>query len=272
MADAEEGPDPALQPVPDRTGVMARNEQAWEDWGTIDPLWAVVTAGDKKHGRWDVDEFFRSGQATIDSLLQEGAAYGVPARAGRALDFGCGVGRLTRALGAYVPEVLGLDVSGSMIERAVALNAGRTGVDFAVHRDADLHVIGDDCMDVVCSLLVLQHIPSVALIENYLREFVRVLAPGGFLFVNLPVDVPVADPTWRSRLRPRTRLSRLLRGLGVSPAFLYRHLNWHPDMPMTEIPVERVRSILEASGARILESRVVDEGDGVDQGLYLVTC
>jgi SAM-dependent methyltransferase len=272
MADVEQEPDPALQPVPDRAEIMAKNEQAWEDWGKVDPLWAVVTAGGKQHGHWDLEEFFRSGQEAIDSLMQEGAAFGLPGRSDRAMDFGCGVGRLTRALEGHVVNVLGLDVSSSMIEQAIVLNSGRTGIDFAVHRGTDLLAFEDDSVDVVCSLLVLQHIPSIPLIENYLREFVRVLAPGGFMFINLPVGVPSPNRSLRDRLRPRTRFFKLLRRLGVSPALLYRHFNWSPDMPMTALPVERVISILSASGGRILESRVVDEGGGVDQGLYLVTC
>jgi SAM-dependent methyltransferase len=272
MASPERAPDPAVPAAPERPEVIARNERAWEDWGTVDPLWAVVTAGDKQHGGWDLEEFFRSGQATIDSLMEEGAGYGVPSHAGRALDFGCGVGRLSRALSAHVDQVRGVDVSSSMIEQAVALDTGASGIEFAVHRGTDLHTVEDDSQDVVCSLLVLQHIPSPVLIENYLREFVRVLAPGGFLVVNLPVRVPAPDRSLRARLRPRTRFYGLLRRLGVSPAYLYRHVNWSPDMPMTALPMERVRSILTESGGRILESRIVEDEGGVDQGLYLVTC
>jgi SAM-dependent methyltransferase len=272
MASVEHEPGPSGQLIPDTSAVMAKNERAWEDWARIDPLWAVVTASDKKHGRWDLDEFFRSGQDTIDSLIEEGAAYGVPAHCGRALDFGCGVGRLTRALGTHMTHVLGLDVSGLMIEQAMVLNSGRSGIEFAVHRDADFHVIEDNSLDIVCSLLVLQHIPSIALIENYLREFARVLAPGGFLFMNLPVGVPSPDLSLRGRLRPRTRFPTFLRRLGVSPALLYRHFNWNPDMPMNALPIERVRSILTEAGGRVLESRVDDDGGGVYQGLYLVTC
>ncbi len=272
MEFSDREPNAALQPVPDESDVIATNEQAWEDWGRVDPLWAVVTASDRKHGHWDLEEFFSSGQDTIDSLMAEGVRHGVPARSSRAVDFGCGVGRLTRALGTYATQVIGLDVSSSMIEQAIDLNSGRSGLEFVVHRDTDLHVIDDDSQDIVCSLLVLQHIPSIPLIENYLREFVRVLAPGGFLFVNLPVRVVVPDLSLRAKLRPRTRFYGLLRRLGVSPRFLYRHFNWNPDMAMNSIPMERVRSILTASGGSILESRVVEEDGGVEQGLYLVTC
>jgi len=264
--------DPKLQPVPGRSEIMAKNEKAWEDWGKVDPLWAVVTRSGKEYGHWDIAEFFRTGREGIDSLMAEGAAYGVPTRVGNALDFGCGVGRLTRALGAHVDSVLGLDVSNAMIDRAVELNVEQPRIAFSVHRDSDLHGIGDDSLAVVCSLLVLQHIPSVPLIENYLREFVRVLSPGGFMFVNLPTRVVEERKSLRGTLRPRTRVLSLLRRLGVGPVFLYRRFNWSPDMPMTAIPSERVISVIVASGGRILESRVVDEGDGVCQGLYLVTC
>jgi len=272
MAFVGRDPDPEVRSIPHQSEVMARNEQAWEDWGRVDPLWAVVTASDKEHGRWDLEEFFTSGQNTIESIMGEGRRYGVPTQADRALDFGCGVGRLTRALGTFATHVLGLDVSSSMVDQANTLNAGRSALTFAVHRDADLHLIEDSSQDIVCSLLVLQHIPSTPLIENYLREFVRVLAPGGFLFINVQVRVPVPDLSLRAKLRPRTRFYDFSRRLGVSPGFLYRHFSWSPEMPMTAIPVERVTSILTAAGGTILESRVVEDEGGVDQGMYLVTC
>jgi hypothetical protein len=40
---------------------------------------------------------------------------------------------------------------------------------------------------------------------------------------------------------------------------------------MTTFPVDRVRDVLETSGGRVLESWVVDDGGGVDQGMYLAT-
>ena len=137
---------------------VAANRQAWEDWARVDPLWAVVTAPGQQNGQWDVEEFFASGRATIDSLWSQSRSSGLPVDRRRALDFGCGVGRLSRALGAHVDHVLGLDISASMIASAKEHNAAYPNLDFAVHDDVDLRGFEDGSFDVVCSLLVLQYI------------------------------------------------------------------------------------------------------------------
>ncbi|HEX8929982.1 MAG TPA: class I SAM-dependent methyltransferase, partial [Actinomycetota bacterium] len=54
---------------------------------------------------------------------------------------------------------------------------------------ADLAIFGDDRFDLVCSLLVLQHVrPGYA--RAYLREFLRVLRPGGVLVGTDGTDTP----------------------------------------------------------------------------------
>ena len=47
---------------------------------------------------WDPDEFFAYGRAEIDDVLVRLADLGLRRGNRRALDFGCGVGRLTQAL------------------------------------------------------------------------------------------------------------------------------------------------------------------------------
>jgi len=177
-----------------------RNRRAWEDWGKVDPLWAVLTEPGRRGGRWDLGEFLASGKDVVDGIWSRGAAFGVPAGTATGLDFGCGAGRLTRAMARHVTTVTGVDIAESMIAQARRLNADLPSCSFATHRAEDLRAFGDRTFDVVMSLLVLQHLPSVQLIETYLAEFVRVLAPGGLLAVQLPTFVPPpAPPTLRSR-------------------------------------------------------------------------
>jgi 2-polyprenyl-3-methyl-5-hydroxy-6-metoxy-1,4-benzoquinol methylase len=101
---------------------LRRTRDAFEDLGQRDPLWAVLTATGKAGGRWDEAEFFQTGQVTIRALLNRLASLGLAPPRGRALDFGCGVGRLTQALAEYGREIVGLDIAASMVERARALN------------------------------------------------------------------------------------------------------------------------------------------------------
>ena len=61
-------------------------------------LWAILTEPSKWFGRWDEGEFFETGVKQIAGVMETIQSLGIDVARGRALDFGCGVGRLTQAL------------------------------------------------------------------------------------------------------------------------------------------------------------------------------
>lgn len=156
----------------------------WEAFGEQDPLWAVLSAPGTTSGRWDIEDFFASGERYVRSLFDQMRALGLAVPSGRALDFGCGVGRLTRALTAYFDECVGVDVAESMIDRARGFDeAGDCR--FIVNRSSDLALFDSNSFHFVGSFLVLQHM-SEELAKRYIAEFVRVLLPGGLGAFQIP--------------------------------------------------------------------------------------
>src|SRR5262245_28206292 len=86
-----------------------------------DLSWPVLTAPAARHGGWRPDRFFETGKAEIETLIDSTPALnGVPRR--RALDFGCGVGRLTQALCDHFVECVGVDISAEMLRLAEVFN------------------------------------------------------------------------------------------------------------------------------------------------------
>jgi len=146
----------------------------------------VLSHADKRGGRWDAAEFLATGKLEIDGQLAMLAADGYPRGRDLAMDFGCGAGRLTRALAAYFERAIGIDVSASMIAAARELNADVDNAEFRENASPRLQGMADASVDFVFSHIVLQHIPP-ALAAGYVDEFFRVLAPGGaavFQFVD----------------------------------------------------------------------------------------
>lgn len=166
-------------------------KENWEAFGEQDPLWAILTVPDRRGGRWDLDEFLQTGEDEIAGLVAELAGLGVAVPTGRALDFGCGVGRLTQALAGHFQRCDGVDIAASMIAEARRINRCGERVQYHVNAD-DLRLFESQSFDLVLSFYVLQHMePRYA--AHYLSEFVRVLKIGGIAFFQLPTGRPVSS-------------------------------------------------------------------------------
>jgi SAM-dependent methyltransferase len=125
---------------------------------------------------------------------------------GTCVEVGCGPGRMTGALAERFDRVLAVDVSPAMLERARAAVTA-PNVRFAAVPGERLDGIDDGVADTLVCYLVLQHLPSREVVEGYLREFARVLAPGGEAYVQTPVVGP-AGRIWRALRRPLVALGR----------------------------------------------------------------
>jgi len=159
--------------------------QTWEAWGEYDPMWAVLSVPEFEGGRWKPEDFFATGRAEIDGFMRTLVPLQLPQRKLRALDFGCGVGRLTQALARHFEHCDGVDISAPMVENARRFNTHGQRCTYHVNAHNDLALFNDNLFDLIYTRLVLQHVPP-DLIRNYLPEFVRVLRPGGIAAIFIP--------------------------------------------------------------------------------------
>jgi SAM-dependent methyltransferase len=217
-------------------------------------MWAVLTAPDHKASAWDNDAFFATGEAEIAHVLSVIGTLGRRLTFGRALDFGCGVGRLTRALGHRFERVVGVDISEGMVTRARRLNDAFPACDFRVNAATDLGQLETDSFDFVYSSIVLQHLPSRRDIELYVTEFLRVTRPDGLVVFGVPGRI--AFP-WS--FQPRRRMYALLRTIGISEDWMLRRTPLTP-MRMTVVPEGAVRQLLVARGADLDHIEHAGEG------------
>jgi SAM-dependent methyltransferase len=171
-------------------------QKHWNEFGKRDAMWAILTAPDKTNGRWEAGEFFAQGRLEIDRVIHTLQASDIPFNQRRALDFGCGVGRLTQALCNHFQECHGVDIAPSMIQQAKQYNQHGERCHYHVNDRADLRLFADSYFDFVYSVIVLQHMQPVYSLA-YVGEFMRVLAPGGLLYFQIPSH-RMDDPTpWR---------------------------------------------------------------------------
>lgn len=185
-------------------------DAAWEWWGRNHPYFGVLTEQQyqgQKLPRESAEEFFMTGTqyvdflwSTIESIFEPGF------RPSRALDFGCGVGRLTIPLARRVPRVTGIDISPSMllVAQDSAAQYQAANIDF-VESDDELSRLGEEQYDLIISFIVLQHIP----VKRGYRLFERLvshLSEGGIGALHFTYETPARPLDWRS---PRQLLNRL---------------------------------------------------------------
>ena len=236
---------------------LDRLRSDWDALAKRDALWAILTDESKAGGGWNVAEFFVTGEtemATVMGYLDEVRC--VPDATGAALDFGCGVGRLTQAMARRFAACVGIDISDEMIRNAEELNQYPHCC--YVASAAELLPFADESFAFVYSNIVLQHMPR-RLALGYLREFVRVLKPGGVLVFGVQ-DSFVADGLGsrvvraRDVIRLRTRLKAVI---GRREADMQLHLLGEAEVREAVRPAVVVDVRLTNTAAKDFNGRLV---------------
>lgn len=179
---------------------------------------------------WDASAFFKSGdddyQHLVAPILER---FGFAPGGKRALELGCGAGRMTRAFTSHFGHVTAVDISAEMLGRAKQLLPGVENIALKHSNGQDLGDTEADSIDFVFSYLVLQHLPDEELVRGYIREMLRVLRVSGIcLFQFNGMEKP--NMNWKGRLAWGVIDSLwLIRLPGIS-RFVARSLGFDPDM------------------------------------------
>lgn len=225
-------------------------QRTWEGLAQADPLWAICTDPAKQNRQWSREEFFATGRNEVGVVLRCLAELGVSVDGkAPALDFGCGVGRLTRALAEHFAECWGVDISPTMIALAKEFNHDLPQCRFLLNERDKLESLQDNYFGFVYTSIVLQHMAE-RYIRGYIAELVRVLRPGGVLVFQLPDSLRGSVFTRiRAKVALRARLKALL---GRQEP---------PGMEMHCIREPAVRKLFEASGARVVDVRLTNSAE-----------
>lgn len=157
-----------------------------EDWKLIsqtNPYWGVLTAEEYKTENLTSDtlnEFYATGETYIAQLYGEIEHYFGPFNPKRAIDFGCGVGRLLAPIARRGPFAIGIDVAPEMcnIASKYLTSIGLTQFETSTNLPAEP-------VDWVNSYIVFQHIPP-RIGYAILGKLWKLLNPGGVISLHLP--------------------------------------------------------------------------------------
>jgi SAM-dependent methyltransferase len=180
---------PAADVAPQSTADKMRSD--WDARARTEGTYFIATAREE----WTDERFFASGEDNVKQYILNdltNICRGMDPKQMRVLEIGCGAGRVTKALASVFGEVHAVDVSPEMIRQARENLAATPNVHFYANSGTDLQVLPNVPFHFAFSFIVFQHIPDKAIVENYIREAHRVLAPGA-LFKFQVEGGPVAD-------------------------------------------------------------------------------
>ena len=214
----------------------------WREWGDSNPYFGVIS-----HAKYlaenltdnSLQDFFASGESHVEHVCNVIRTRMRPGfQPTRALDYGCGVGRLLVPLARRSETVVGVDVSPGMLAEAKE-NCRK----FSVPSTQLLHVdqldsLKSQSFDLVHSFIVFQHIP-VDRGEAILRKLITLLAEGGIGAIHLTFSDRRSAfrrglRAWRQRVGPLHGLLNLAKGRAFSS----------PMMQMNNYSLNRIFEIL----------------------------
>lgn len=222
----------------------------WDRFGKLDPLFAILTVPGKEGNKWQRDEFFATGRSDIASLLGYMENIGLSPNRGRALDFGCGIGRLTEALADRFAQVDGVDISREMISAARGAST-HPNATYHLNERADLSLFPAASFDFVYSYIVLHHMEP-RYIRAYVGEFLRILRDDGLAVFHLPYAL-------RARRR-RERLKHFVPWLFSLYGKLRR--GHGAVMEIYTMPKDEVRDLVASLGGRVVH---IEDGVGTPE-------
>jgi SAM-dependent methyltransferase len=256
----------------------------WEKWGATDPYFGVLTDPSFRSERLDDvarRRFFGSGVQHVEMLRDRyRTLFGSDFSPKRILDFGCGVGRTIIPFAAVADEVVGVDVSASMLAEAKR-NCDREGL-------ANVHLLVSDdrlssvegTFDFVHSFIVLQHI-EIPRGRELLRGLADRVRPAGVAAIHVtfawdkhrdrfgqppsPLERAPEPP-----LSPYRRFRRFVRSLVLPQPLPPIGCSAPPDpeMQMNYYSLSELGFVLYEAGVETLHCDFTNHGGAIGAMLY----
>jgi SAM-dependent methyltransferase len=225
-----------------------KTDEAWEYYGKKDPYYGVLTHDGFKTSELTEDAkkaFFATGERYVESVFATVQAHFDPAfHPTRAMDFGCGVGRLVIPFARRCDAVVGVDVSPSMLEtaRANAREQGLANVSFVQGDDTLSRVTGP--FDFIHSFIVFQHIPPKRGLEIFRRQ-ISLLKEDGIGALHFTYS-------WNGEVSPARKLLSIGQHrvplVNMLTNMVKRRPLKEPPMQMNEYSVNRLLQALQECG------------------------
>ena len=117
----------------------------------------------------------------------------------KALEIGCGIGRILIPMAGIFGEVIGIDISNEMVKLGKEKISDIKNCTILENSGSDLSFLEDNYFDFCYSFIVFQHIPKKSIVADYMAEISRVLKSNGvfrFQVRGITKNKPTEITTW----------------------------------------------------------------------------
>ena len=224
-------------------------KENWNKLGEHNAIDAILSGFENKHSENVIEDFFKTGKQEIQNLMVYLNDLNIQFPKRKALDFGCGIGRLSQSLTDYFDEVYGVDIADSMIKLANKYNNKGNKCKYILNENNDLQIFEDNMFDFIYTNITLQHM-ELKYIKKYLKEFLRIINPEGFIVFQLP-----SEPICKNFSR---KLKYLLKSILIKQVrdFIYKFqlkILKIPRMEMHGIKPDKISIYLQKIGAKLID-------------------
>ncbi|HEX4408144.1 MAG TPA: class I SAM-dependent methyltransferase [Xanthobacteraceae bacterium] len=225
--------------------LVSAYSSSWEHNARSASLFSIL-GNDRNHDAWREQDFFDAGSEEVGRVLRFMETSGIRLQNFSSfLDFGCGVGRNTRALIGEFKSGVGVDIATNMIADAVRFaKDDERQARYVVNKEANLGFVAEGSIDFVYCHMVLQHNPA-PLQQAYIAEFLRVLSPGGVAAFQIPTGQYARNlvEAIKQAIPPRAKV--VVRSLMGAKTRSEMHV----------LPASAIEDICAAGGTKILASQ-----------------
>lgn len=235
---------------------MINTDLSWEEWGRRDPYFGVITNPKFRRTKLDdqaLTEFFESGYRHVDYVMKMIHIYIDPGfRPNSVVDFGCGAGRLVVPFAQIAQQVVGLDVSRSMLDEAArnCTARGLGNVRLLLSDDELSGLTGE--YDLVHSFIVFQHIPRERG-RVIFRRLLDLITPAGVGAIHILYGKQIYAETFGMPPPPAVEKLTLPAQTSLPPGA-------DPEMQMNPYVLNEILFLVQSAGARRLHLEFTDHG------------
>lgn len=162
--------------MPHKPAIPEGDIPIWEHFARADAEYHILTDRPSHGGAEAMERFFATGRQQAATILTEADPW--LSGHGKAIEIGCGTGRLTIPMADRFDRMVGVDIAPTMLAKLQA-NAERFNIPNiqGVHVETGWEADGD--ADFLYSWLVLQHIDTAETVSRLVGRAAAALAPTG---------------------------------------------------------------------------------------------